>query len=167
MSSYLKTLKTKFGDITCDAIHESWGGDEIMNHGDGGKFKFYDSNGGYLDYWEAETICEVAENNGLSPKEWWDQYLRKIESCESFDDLMDHFGDFGWVYGKGDKAKDELVRALTASDAYSAEDVERLKCKSFEEIAGDYYGLINTIGDYTIISRDFGMSFTKGNQGEM
>lgn len=120
------------------------------------KIKIFDSDGKYLTYWETETIQQFADANLMSPKKWLENYRENLKNAKDIHELLELLGiySYGFIKGKSNEAKEALVAELTASDAYSLDDIETLMNKPFDEIVSDYYEMINRIGDWIIVNWD-------------
>ena len=55
-----------------------------------GKWRIYDSKGRYMDYYEIETLEELAGNDGLTVQEQIDKICDDISKASSLLDLLDN-----------------------------------------------------------------------------
>ena len=77
-----------------------------------------------VTYCDGETIRNNAEIDGVTPQEWIDAFvIDPLETVETLEQVLDEF-DLPYVIG--DTVYD-LIDDYTASDAYSEEDVARLR----------------------------------------
>ena len=80
---------------------------------------------------DGETIRNNAEIDGVTPQEWIDAFVvDPLETVETLEQVLD---EFGLPYAIGDTVYD-LIDDYAASDAYSEEDVARLRAMSPERL---------------------------------
>lgn len=84
-----------------------------------------------ITYCDGETIRNNAEIDGVTPQEWIDAFV--IDPLETVETLEQVFDEFGLPYVIGDTVYD-LIDDYAASDAYSEEDVARLRAMSPERL---------------------------------
>jgi len=152
MASVIETIKTPFGVIYRDGIRASWTCRQILDHADGGKFKFWDSNENYLDYWEGETIIETAAASDMSPKKWWDTYKSLMENAKTIEEIVGSFtNDYLIINKKDEDAQKQLINAIITQEEQWEKDY--YMC-SIEEICEEFTEILNIIGDYIIVRYD-------------
>ena len=84
-----------------------------------------------ITYCDGETIRNNAEIDGVTPQEWIDAFvIDPLETVETLEQVLD---EFGLPYAIGDTVYD-LIDDYAASDAYSEEDVARLRAMSPERL---------------------------------
>lgn len=84
-----------------------------------------------VTYCDGETIRNNAEIDGVAPQEWIDAFvIVPLETVETLEQVLD---EFGLPYVIGDTVYD-LIDDYAASDAYSEEDVARLRAMSPERL---------------------------------
>ena len=84
-----------------------------------------------ITYCDGETIRNNAEIDGVTPQEWIDAFVvDPLETVETLEQVLD---EFGLPYAIGDTVYD-LIDDYAASDAYSEEDVARLRAMSPERL---------------------------------
>lgn len=84
-----------------------------------------------ITYCDGETIRNNAEIDGVTPQEWIDAFVvDPLETVETLEQVLD---EFGLPYVIGDTVYD-LIDDYAASDAYSEEDVARLRAMSPERL---------------------------------
>lgn len=84
-----------------------------------------------VTYCDGETIRDNAAIDGVTPQEWIDAFVvGPFEMAETLEQVLD---ELGLPYIIGDTVYD-LIDDYTASDAYSAEDVARLRGLSPERL---------------------------------
>lgn len=84
-----------------------------------------------VTYCDGETIRNNAEIDGITPQEWIEAFVvDPLETTETLEQVLDEF-DLPYVIG--DTVYD-LINDYTASDAYSAEDVDLLRGLSPERL---------------------------------
>ena len=84
-----------------------------------------------ITYCDGETIRNNAEIDGVTPQEWIDAFvIDPLETVETLEQVLD---EFGLPYVIGDTVYD-LIDDYAASDAYSEEDVARLRTMSPERL---------------------------------
>lgn len=84
-----------------------------------------------ITYCDGETIRNNAEIDGVTPQEWIDAFvIDPLETAETLEQVLD---EFGLPYVIGDTVYD-LIDDYAASDAYSEEDVARLRAMSPERL---------------------------------
>ena len=84
-----------------------------------------------ITYCDGETIRNNAEIDGVTPQEWIDAFvIDPLETVEKLEQVLD---EFGLPYAIGDTVYD-LIDDYAASDAYSEEDVARLRAMSPERL---------------------------------
>lgn len=84
-----------------------------------------------VTYCDGETIRNNAEIDGVTPQEWIDAFvIDPLETMETLEQVLDEF-DLPYVIG--DTVYD-LIDDYAASDAYSEEDVARLRAMSPERL---------------------------------
>lgn len=84
-----------------------------------------------VTYCDGETIRNNAEIDGVAPQEWIDAFvIDPLETVETLEQVLD---EFGLPYVIGDTVYD-LIDDYAASDAYSEEDVARLRAMSPERL---------------------------------
>lgn len=84
-----------------------------------------------ITYCDGETIRNNAEIDGVTPQEWIDAFvIDPLETVETLEQVLD---EFGLPYVIGDTVYD-LIDDYAASDAYSEEDVTRLRAMSPERL---------------------------------
>lgn len=84
-----------------------------------------------VTYCDGETIRSNAGNDGVTPQEWIEAFvIEPLETVETLEQVLD---EFGLPYTIGDTVYD-LIDDYTASDAYSEEDVARLRAMSPERL---------------------------------
>lgn len=84
-----------------------------------------------ITYCDGETIRNNAEIDGVTPQEWIDAFvIDPLEIVETLEQVLD---EFGLPYVIGDTVYD-LIDDYAASDAYSEEDVARLRAMSPERL---------------------------------
>lgn len=84
-----------------------------------------------VTYCDGETIRNNAEIDGVTPQEWIEAFvIDPLETVETLEQVLD---EFGLPYTIGDTVYD-LIADYTASDAYSEEDVARLRAMSPERL---------------------------------
>lgn len=77
-----------------------------------------------ITYCDGETIRNNAKIDGVTPQEWIDAFvIDPLETVETLEQVLD---EFGLPYVIGDTVYD-LIDDYAASDAYSEEDVARLR----------------------------------------
>ena len=90
-----------------------------------------DINNKNITYCDGETIRNNAEIDGITPQEWIDAFvIDPLEIVETLEQVLD---EFGLPYVIGDTVYD-LIDDYAASDAYSEEDVARLRAMSPERL---------------------------------
>ena len=90
-----------------------------------------DINGTNVTYCDGETVRNNAEIDGITPQEWIEAFVvEPIEMVETLEQVLD---ELGLSYVVGDTVYD-LIDDYTASDAYSAEDVDLLRGLSQERL---------------------------------
>ena len=90
-----------------------------------------DINNKNITYCDGETIRNNAEIDGATPQEWIDAFvIDPLETVETLEQVLD---EFGLPYVIGDTVYD-LIDDYAASDAYSEEDVARLRAMSPERL---------------------------------
>ena len=90
-----------------------------------------DINETNVTYCDGETIRNNAEIDGITPQEWIEAFIvEPIEMVETLEQVLD---ELGLPYVVGDTVYD-LIDDYTASDAYSEEDVARLRAMSPERL---------------------------------
>lgn len=90
-----------------------------------------DINNKNVTYCDGETIRNNAEIDGVTPQEWIDAFvIDPLETVETLEQVLD---EFGLPYVIGDTVYD-LIDDYAASDAYSEEDVARLRAMSPERL---------------------------------
>ena len=90
-----------------------------------------DFNNKNITYCDGETIRNNAEIDGVTPQEWIDAFVvDPLETVETLEQVLD---EFGLPYVIGDTVYD-LIDDYAASDAYSEEDVARLRAMSPERL---------------------------------
>lgn len=90
-----------------------------------------DINNKNITYCDGETIRNNAEIDGVTPQEWIDAFvIDPLETVETLEQVLD---EFGLPYVIGDTVYD-LIDDYAASDAYSEEDVARLRAMSPERL---------------------------------
>lgn len=90
-----------------------------------------DINNKNITYCDGETIRNNAEIDGVTPQEWIDAFvIDPLETVETLEQVLD---EFGLPYAIGDTVYD-LIDDYAASDAYSEEDVARLRAMSPERL---------------------------------
>ena len=90
-----------------------------------------DINNKNITYCDGETIRNNAEIDGVTPQEWIDAFVvDPLETVETLEQVLD---EFGLPYAIGDTVYD-LIDDYAASDAYSEEDVARLRAMSPERL---------------------------------
>lgn len=90
-----------------------------------------DINNKNITYCDGETIRNNAEIDGVTPQEWIDAFVvDPLETVETLEQVLD---EFGLPYVIGDTVYD-LINDYAASDAYSEEDVARLRAMSPERL---------------------------------
>lgn len=90
-----------------------------------------DINETNVTYCDGETVRNNAEIDGITPQEWIEAFVvRPIEMVETLEQVLD---ELGLPYVIGDTVYD-LIDDYTASDAYSEEDVARLRAMSPERL---------------------------------
>ena len=84
-----------------------------------------------ITYCDGETIRNNAEIDGVTPQEWFDAFVvDPLDSLETLEQVLD---EFGLPYVIGDTVYD-LIDDYAASDAYSEEDVARLRALFLERL---------------------------------
>ena len=84
-----------------------------------------------ITHCDGETIRNNAEIDGVTPQEWIDAFvIVPLEISETLEQVLD---EFALPYAIGDTVYD-LIDDYTASDAYSEEDVARLRAMSPERL---------------------------------
>lgn len=84
-----------------------------------------------ITYCDGETIRNNAEIDGVTPQEWIDAFvIDPLETVETLEQVLD---EFSLPYVIGDTVYD-LIDDYAASDAYSEEDVARLRAMSPERL---------------------------------
>lgn len=84
-----------------------------------------------ITYCDGETIRNNAEIDGVTPQEWIDAFvIDPLETVETLEQVLD---EFSLPYVIGDTVYD-LIDDYTTSDAYSEEDVARLRAMSPERL---------------------------------
>ena len=84
-----------------------------------------------ITYCDGETIRNNAEIDGVTPQESIDAFvIDPLETVETLEQVLD---EFGLPYAIGDTVYD-LIDDYAASDAYSEEDVARLRAMSPERL---------------------------------
>lgn len=90
-----------------------------------------DINETNVTYCDGETVRNNAEIDGITPQEWIEAFVvEPIEMVETLEQVLD---ELGLPYVIGDTVYD-LIDDYTASDAYSEEDVARLRAMSAERL---------------------------------
>ena len=90
-----------------------------------------DINNKNITYCDGETIRNNAEIDGVTPQEWIDAFVvDPLETVETLEQVLD---EFGLTYVIGDTVYG-LINDYAASDAYSEEDVARLRAMSPERL---------------------------------
>lgn len=80
-----------------------------------------------VTYCDGETIRENAASSGITPQEWIEAFVvEPLETVETLEEVLD---ELDLPYVVGDTVYD-LIDDYTASDAYSEEDVARLRVLS-------------------------------------
>ena len=84
-----------------------------------------------ITYCDGETIRNNAEIDGVTPQEWIDAFVvDPLEKVETLEQVLD---ELELPYVIGDTVYD-LIDDYAASDAYSEEDVARLRAMSPERL---------------------------------
>lgn len=84
-----------------------------------------------VTYCDGETVRNNAEVEGVTPQEWIEAFvIEPLETAETLEQVLDKL-DLPYVIG--DTVYD-LIDDYTASDAYSAEDVDLLQGLSPERL---------------------------------
>ena len=84
-----------------------------------------------VTYCDGETVRNNAEIEGITPQEWIEAFVvEPLETAETLEQVLDEL-DLPYVIG--DTVYD-LIDDYTASDAYSEEDVARLRAMSPERL---------------------------------
>lgn len=84
-----------------------------------------------VSYCDGETIRDNAAIDGVTPYEWINAFVvSPLEMTETLEQVLD---EIGLPYAIGDTVYD-LIDDYTASDAYSAEDVDLLRGLSPERL---------------------------------
>lgn len=84
-----------------------------------------------VTYCDGETIRNNAEIDGVTPQEWIEAFvIDPLETAETLEQVLD---EFGLPYVIGETVYD-LIDDYTASDAYSEEDIARLRAMSPERL---------------------------------
>lgn len=84
-----------------------------------------------ITYCDGETLRNNAEIDGITPQEWIDAFvIDPLERVETLEQVLD---ELDLPYAIGDTVYD-LIDDYTASDAYSAEDVDLLRGLSPERL---------------------------------
>ena len=84
-----------------------------------------------VTYCDGETIRNNAEIDGVTPQEWIDAFVvDPLEKVETLEQVLD---ELELPYVIGDTVYD-LIDDYAASDAYSEEDVARLRAMSPERL---------------------------------
>lgn len=84
-----------------------------------------------ITYCDGETIRNNAEIDGVTPQEWIEAFvIDPLEKVETLEQVLD---ESGLPYVIGDTMSD-LIDDYAASDAYSEEDVARLRAMSPERL---------------------------------
>lgn len=84
-----------------------------------------------ITHCDGETIRNNAETDSVTPQEWIDAFvIDPLETVETLEQVLD---EFGLPYAIGDTVYD-LIDDYAASDAYSEEDVARLRAMSPERL---------------------------------
>ena len=84
-----------------------------------------------ITYCDGETIRNNAEIDDVTPQEWIDAFvIDPLETVETLEQVLD---EFSLPYAIGDTVYD-LIDDYAASDAYSEEDVARLRAMSPERL---------------------------------
>ena len=90
-----------------------------------------DINNKNITYCDGETIRNNAEIDDVTPQEWIDAFvIDPLETVETLEQVLD---ELGLPYVIGDTVYD-LIDDYAASDAYSEEDVARLRAMSPERL---------------------------------
>ena len=84
-----------------------------------------------ITYCDGETIRNNAEIDGVTPQEWIDAFV--IDPLETVETLEQVLNELELSYAIGDTVYD-LIDDYAASDAYSEEDVARLRAMSPERL---------------------------------
>ena len=84
-----------------------------------------------VTYCDGETVRNNAGVDGVTPQEWIEAFVvEPLETAETLEQVLD---EFGLPYVIGDTVYD-LIDDYAASDAYSEEDVARLRAMSPERL---------------------------------
>lgn len=84
-----------------------------------------------VTYCDGETVRNNAEIEGVTPQEWIEDFIvEPLETAETLEQTLDEL-DLPYVIGN---TVYDLIDDYTASDAYSAEDVDLLRGLSPERI---------------------------------
>ena len=84
-----------------------------------------------ITYCDGETIRNNAEIDGVTPQEWIDAFV--VDPLETVETLEQVLNELELSYAIGDTVYD-LIDDYAASDAYSEEDVARLRAMSPERL---------------------------------
>ena len=112
-----------------------------------------DINNKNITYCDGETIRNNAEIDDVTPQEWIDAFVvDPLETVETLEQVLD---EFGLPYVIGDTVYD-LIDDYAASDAYSEEDVARLRAMSPERLQEVFrctegIALIKTKNQYALV----------------
>ena len=90
-----------------------------------------DINNKNITYCDGETIRNNAEIDGVTPQEWIDAFV--VDPLETVETLEQVLNELELSYAIGDTVYD-LIDDYAASDAYSEEDVARLRAMSPERL---------------------------------
>ena len=95
----MKEIKTKFGATLY--VEELSHDRHYADREDETKIKFFDTKEKYLDYFEVETLEDLAEDKKSTPEAVLESFVKEIEECDSIEKLLDYnFGIVWYFYAK-------------------------------------------------------------------
>ena len=87
----MQQINTKFGPIFIEANTDK--NVPVFDSNDG-KVRILDSEKRYMDYFETETLYEMARVNGHTTKEELVLYIKRIENSDTIENLVEKFTDY-------------------------------------------------------------------------
>lgn len=92
----MKEIKTKFGATLY--VEELSHDRHYADREDETKIKFFDSQKKHLDYFEVETLEELAEDKKSTPEAVLNHFVGEIENCDSVEKLLDYQFCIVWYF---------------------------------------------------------------------
>lgn len=109
------------------------------------KIRVYDSNREYLDYYEPDTIIELAEQDGVSEEQWLDEETKNLANVEDINELLDKIGVSSYTVAKNDDLTpilDDFAESYDydnqLSDMGYLDQIKWLKDNEWINFIGDY-----------------------------